>query len=89
MIYELYSIYDHVTQVYHRPFHAINEREAIRIITTEAVKADSLLNTNPDDFTLYQVANFDDYTARYENIEPLLQIAKVSQLLNAVQPKGF
>jgi len=55
MIIQLYSVYDKVAAIFHKPFSEINDATAIRAF-------ENSLKENPDtvDFELYSVGEFDD-----------------------------
>lgn len=81
MKYNLFTIYDEVTEVYNLPFAAINEREAIRNVTLAAQDPNSSLNRSAEDYSLYHVGTYDDQTAIYENIQPVRLVVRISTLI--------
>lgn len=55
MEYELYVIYDAATGHYGIPMAQTNDAEAMRSFRHEALKADSIWNSSPQDFILYKI----------------------------------
>lgn len=58
------AILDKAVEAYGRPFVARSHNEAIRTIEIEVnrIAADNMLNTHANDYALYQVGTWDDYT---------------------------
>lgn len=85
MQYNLFSIYDEVTELYNLPFAAVNEREAIRNLTLAAQDPNSSLNRSSEDYSLYHVGVYDDQNATYTNIQPVKLVVRVSSLIAAIK----
>lgn len=80
MLYQLFSIYDQVADVYHLPFASASENEAIRSIRLAASVKDSQLFNSPEDFSLYSVGTYDDSTGTYQNFNAPRLLVKVITL---------
>lgn len=60
MLRKAYSIYDSKTGVYSTPFYALTKGEAIRSFTDSCNDNKTMLFRYPDDYTLFEVGEFDD-----------------------------
>ncbi|AXH77822.1 MAG: nonstructural protein [Microviridae sp.] len=65
----LYSVYDSKAKAYSNPFTSVNQQIAIRDFTQAVRDENSQLNKFPEDFTLVELAEFDDETAVF-NLHP-------------------
>ncbi|WNK13417.1 MAG: nonstructural protein [Microvirus sp.] len=81
MIYQLYSVYDEVLQVFNLPFASINHRDAMRSLTSAALDPESRLAQHPKDYSLYFVATYDDSNGSYSNIQPPSLLVRVPILI--------
>lgn len=59
---QLFSIKDHVVGSYLRPFTAVNEKEAQRMLLVTLQSDDNQLHHHPDDFSLYRLGDYDQIT---------------------------
>nr|QJB20497.1 MAG: nonstructural protein [Microvirus sp.] len=75
----LFSVYDAAVGAFIMPFFLRSKGEAIRAFSAEVNNPQSNFNKSPKDFTLFQLASFDDNTA-----EISLEVGKLS-LGNAVE----
>lgn len=64
MIMKLYSIYDCKAAVFARPFPAHNNGHAIRLFSDAVNDSKSDFNRHPEDYALYNLADFDDVEGR-------------------------
>lgn len=85
MKFSLYSVHDVKLGVYLAPFPARNDVEASRQIANSMADpqlAKSPMVTNPEDFSLVRIANFDDESGnvseRFEVVAPLTAFRTVS-----------
>lgn len=63
MLKFLYSVYDNKAKAYSNPFTSVNQSTAIRDFTQAARDPNSQLSKFSEDFTLVELAEFDDETA--------------------------
>lgn len=63
MIKNLYVIYDSKAQVYSNPFIALNPAIAQREFARAVNDPQSEFYANPEDFSLFEIAQYDDETA--------------------------
>lgn len=59
---QVYTIRDAKTGIYSKPFHAVNEPDAIRSFAQVVKDPRSVIATSPEDYDLYKVGTFDDQT---------------------------
>lgn len=59
-----FTIFDTKAETFHMPFHAKTQKEAKRIVSqvVNSQEPGNLLNTNPEDYILYQCGSFDQNT---------------------------
>lgn len=84
MITKVYSVYDNKSMSYKSPFYASARGEAVRTFTVGVNTPNSQLNMFPDDFELWEVAEFDDVTCKFENITPLM-LGRAREYLKGTQ----
>lgn len=73
---------DSVSEIYLPPFQMRTIGEATRGVLTTAKNTDSHLYSSPDDYTLWQIATFDDNSGDYIMLKDKLKIGSVSELLS-------
>lgn len=85
MIYNLYSIYDEITEMYHIPFTAKNEGDAKRLFLAAATDEKTALFKNPNDFHCYYVGTYNDEDGTYLNEIPFKKIISGHQAKNIIK----
>ena len=60
MIQNAYSIKDAKANVFSAPFFSINDQVALRSFDQAKIDPNTTINQNPQDFSLYRLATFDD-----------------------------
>jgi len=68
MIRKAFSIYDEKGKIYNTPFYFPHRGEAIRFFEDLTNDKKSTVNKHPEDYTLYQVGDYDDITGRHTNL---------------------
>ena len=74
------AVHDAVVGALARPFFAPTERAAVRSFVDE-VRRDSPenpLHQHPEDFVLYRIADFDDESGLFTNVQPWELLAKAA-----------
>lgn len=71
MTTELYTVFDTLTGAYGRPFHAINQADALRMAKTLANDKATTVGQSPTDFALFHLGSYDDLTAKITESRPL------------------
>lgn len=66
MIHEMFTIYDSKVESFSPPFSAQTRGSAIRSFTDTCNDPGTIINSHPEDFTLFVVGTFDDATAMFE-----------------------
>lgn len=69
---KVYAVYDNKSLVYKQTFTATARGEALRSFMTAVNSPNTALHDYPEDFELYEIAEYDDVTAEYTNQAPLL-----------------
>ena len=81
MTTELYTVFDTLTGAYGRPFHAINQADALRMAKTLANDKATTVGQSPTDFALFHLGSFDDLTAKITEFEAPKKICMFSELV--------
>ena len=63
MITKMFSVYDSKTEAYMAPFFMGARGQAIRSFVDTAGEGTSMIAKHPEDFTLFELGDFDDATA--------------------------
>lgn len=64
---KFYAIFDMLAGRYTYLFESENKMTAARLFQNEAARKDGVINTNPQDFRLCAVGEFDDVTGEFTN----------------------
>lgn len=76
-ILKVCSVRDRAADVFGRPFFTPSRGVAVRSFTDHInSKDDSEMVKHPSDFELYQLADFDDETGKFENLEAPKMLAR-------------
>ena len=70
MKYGVYCIFDAASSTFTAPTIDISDESALRAFQHAIANPESIMNFKPDDFSLYQVGNFDVETGRLEPMVP-------------------
>ena len=70
MIRDYYGIYDSVAKCYVQIFSEKNDQTAARAFINVCKDKTTALGQSPEDYKLYKVANFDDESGAFHNVEP-------------------
>lgn len=81
----IYTVRDVISDTYGRPFYSTNDETAVRSLAMEVNSGveDSVLATNPDDFELYLLGEYDDSTASFDIHDSIKFIVRASNLLKS------
>lgn len=74
------SVFDAKAAAFSLPYYSVNLAVAMRDFRQGCLDPDSALSRNPEDFSLFHLANFDDETGLFTTITPpaILTNASVS-----------
>jgi len=77
----IYTVYDSKVEAYMQPFFAPNNAVAIRLMINTVRTGESMLATNPADFDLFLIGEFNEHTGI---IDSLLHVSlgKIISLIN-------
>lgn len=79
------SVYDVKAVCYSNPFYAPNTAVAVRDFQAAAVDPQSGISRNPEDYSLFLLATYDDETGAFENHTPPRHLISA---LNSTIPFG-
>lgn len=65
MIYKVFTVYDSKVEAYMSPFMMQSKGQAIRSFGDECNNSDSMFCKHPEDFTLFEIAEYDDQLGVY------------------------
>lgn len=69
MIKNLFSVYDKKAGVYSNPFTQITPAAALRDFGQATNDPESLLYSNPEDFDLYHLGQFEDESGKFDLLQ--------------------
>lgn len=86
MLLKIVSVKDSAAQAFNRPFFVPATALAIRSFKDEVNRVDASndMNRHPDDFELYELAEFDDATGVVVPLERPVMVARAKDMLNPV-----
>lgn len=64
---KVFSIYDSKAELFAKPFHAINSGVVIRQFQEMAGNNQNDIGKYPEDFTLFELAEYDEETGKFTN----------------------
>lgn len=67
---KVFSLYDSKAKMFGPPFYMQTRGMAVRALADLTQDGNSMVSRHPDDFVLYQIAEFDDNTAEFINKNP-------------------
>lgn len=76
----IFSIFDKKTNVYGRPFFAVNNGSAIRSISDEMERPESALGRHPSDYCICSLGSYDDLSGSIDP-ENVVVVMECSQLV--------
>lgn len=83
---KVFTFYDSAAKAYTQPFQMQNEALAMRAFMDNVnSQNESNMTLHPDQFTLYQVAEFDDQTGTYEPLKNKKMLAVGSSLVTQTE----
>lgn len=74
MVLKVFAVYDSKASAYLPPFMMHTQGQAIRAFSDTVNAKDSILSKHPEDYTLFEVATFEETTAVYVNHEAKLSL---------------
>ncbi|WNK13495.1 MAG: nonstructural protein [Microvirus sp.] len=81
MKYSLFSVFDRVAATFGAPFMQQNTRLAVRSFGIAVNDPNSMMFKAPDDYSLHELATFDDDTGIVECLTKPTPVAYASQLI--------
>lgn len=66
MILQVYSVFDSKVEAFMQPFFMASRGSAIRAFSDNVNDKSSMLSKHPGDFTLFEIAKWDDSNAKFE-----------------------
>jgi hypothetical protein len=81
MIYYVYSVYDEKVKTFGNPFYKPTNPAAIRDFADLAKDQNTTVGRHPEDYTLYQIGEYDDQTGLMTPYEKLNNLGKADQYL--------
>ena len=69
MLLKVFTVFDSKAEAYLQPFYGKSKGEAIRSFIEAANDKQSQIGKYPEDFTLFDLGEFDDSTSRFNLLE--------------------
>lgn len=82
MVTKVFALFDSKAQAYCMPFYAPAVGLAVRNVADAAKDPQCTFGKHPEDFTLYQIGEFDDSLGLLVGMEPKVNLGLVSQLMD-------
>ncbi len=82
----MFTVFDSKTAAYLPPFVQQTKGAAIRAFTDTCNDPNTLFNRHPEDYTLFHLGEFDDYSATFHVLETPLPIGKAIEFMNNPTP---
>jgi len=79
MIKFVFSVYDNKARAFSTPFFSPRQEMAVRDFTAAARDPQSVINQFPEDYTLYEIGEFDDDNATFNTHTEPLPLGKAIQ----------
>lgn len=89
MVNPVFAVYDNAVKAFMTPFIQQSQGQAIRGFMDACDDEKTNLSRHPEDYTLFQIATYDDANGRYENLdtpEALGTALKFKSLKNKIEP---
>lgn len=86
MVLRAYSIFDKKALCYHPPFFAVTDGSAVRSFSDLANDVATAIGRHPGDYSLWQVAAFDDSSGQFMVVQPSLFVADAAHLVERQKP---
>lgn len=88
MLNRMYALYDKKAQFFQKPFHAVNDETALRMIKNAFTQQDSQqapFVVNPEDFSIHLIGTYDDNSGKVESdIQHITDILELVPANNVV-----
>lgn len=68
MIQKIYTVYDSKLEAYMQPFFMQSKGQAVRAFTDSVNDQTTQFNKHPEDFTLFELGEYDDSTGKFTNL---------------------
>lgn len=78
---KVFVVHDSKVSAYMQPFFARTIGEAMRMWETTCNDGRSMMSTHPSDFSLFEVAEYDEYTGRFEQHEVLKSLGTALEVV--------
>lgn len=79
---KVYTVYDCKVEAYMRPFLLQTKGEALRSWMHVVNDPKTQFNKNPEDFTLFEIGEYDDHTAKLTSHATPVSIATALEVIN-------
>jgi hypothetical protein len=76
MIYKMFSVHDVKSEVYSTPYCFKATGEAVRWFSDSSNDEKSTLNKHPEDFTLFELGEYDDSSCNYTPLPTPVPLGK-------------
>lgn len=81
VLHKIFSVYDSKTGAYCAPFFMKARGEALRSFSDTAMGKDTLISSHPEDFTLFELGEYDDSCAKFTLYDTPVSLGVAIELL--------
>lgn len=68
MVLKVFSIFDEKGVVFGQPFYMLHNGEALRAFADLVADPQTTVNKHPDDYKLYLLGEFDNFSGKFESL---------------------
>ena len=79
----VFTVYDSKADCYLQPIYFKSKGEAIRSFSDECNRSESQMNVHAEDFTLFQLGEFDDSNASFDLLVTPVAIGKAIEFIKS------
>jgi hypothetical protein len=81
MIFKTFTVYDSKTEAYLQPFFVNSKGAAIRSFSDASNEPGHQFNKYPEDFTLFELGEYDDATAELTRLDALVSLGTAIEFI--------
>lgn len=86
MLLKIFTVYDCKAEAYLQPFYCKSKGEALRSFVEIANDKQSQIGKYPEDFTLFELGEFDDSTAKFRMLDAGVALGCALEFVNRSVP---
>lgn len=85
MTKKIYVVHDCKSESYTAPMLHLAIGDALRAFTSAANNRETMIGTNPEDFSLFEVGEYDERTAKFKIWKSMVHVANAIDLVQSTK----